>query len=423
MSAIVHSKLRFEEAARLRTYDTLESRNHFMVKLLFYLFFFCCFLISPYISLVVAFVYFSFKSESVVTSIILGYSVAFPALFFAPLSTDDASRIFNLVDQMRNMGNNQIMPWLHMWASDYLNYPIYTLMMWLVSKISENDSLLSFLVAGAAYSCVFFLCWKISRWFDLSVGNKYLMTVACVAWVGFLELVSGMRFTLASLIVVLILFNVFVFVKRADSVNYASLLWLIIPVLIHPAVLMLLVPAGMALVLARMNLPFKMLALLVCVILLVFLFSGIGSSVPYVQMIRARLFAYQSTTFDYLSSPQRIFHFVAAVFFGLISFVEMSVLSKHSRESVLGLRGVYNLVSAYLPYFLIIVISVTFGMRLTVGVPLIFIICLGVVNSRKVSINVQALNAVVLLLVILSGIIFNISAIHIDYTGLRFFLF
>ncbi|WP_252902715.1 hypothetical protein [Paucilactobacillus hokkaidonensis] len=134
-----------------------------------------------------------------------------------------------------------LISWLRLWAGDYLNYPIFTGLMYIISQRYQND-LLPFIVAGISYSLVIYVVSKFSRIFKIPQLIKYLALFSSVLWISFLELISGMRFTLACCVAILILLNIFIFNDFKTIKNYLSLLWFLIPLAIHPGVSLILAP-------------------------------------------------------------------------------------------------------------------------------------------------------------------------------------
>lgn len=389
-----------------------------------FIFFILCgsYLISPFIALLFSFAVIGIINQSFLSSLVFGFSLAYPALFYEPLFTDDASRIMYIMDEMRGIPFNELHHWLSLWANDYLNYPIFTSLMYIVAR-NFQDTVLPFIVAGISYSIIIYLSSKFSNIYKLSLLVKYLTIISSIVWISYLELISGMRFTLACAISLLIICNIFLFSSSIRRKKYWNLIWFIIPLMIHPGVILILIPLIIILLLRQKNNIWNFIILIASVSLLILFFSNFSSQITYVAMLKNRLFSYQSTSFGYIYSPQHIVHFSLALFMGIIASIELNFVKKQNFNKKWLFKNLYILVIIYTMYFFVSIISFTFGMRLAMVMPIIFIFAISSMTSNLLNEKITAVNIILLLVIIISGAVYNFNFFDINLSGIHFFFF
>lgn len=389
------------------------------IKLAIFIVLIISYLISPFLALFLSFISIAMFQQSAVVSLVCGFSLSYPALFYNPLVTDDSSRILNIVHEMQGISPEGLYHWLSLWAGDYLNYPLFTWLMYIVAK-NFQDTALPFIVAGISYSVVIYLGFKFSKLFKLSLLFKYLTIVASVVWISYLELISGMRFTLACVISLLIICHMFLFDNTIKRRHYISIAWFIMPLLIHPGVVLILVPLFFIFFLKQKNTMFKVVILLLFVLALMFFFSNVSSRFMYVLMLKKRLFSYSVISFGYVSSPQHIVHFFLAIITGIIGFMELRVIKTKNFEEKWLFDNLYILVGIYTAYFFIAIISLNFGMRLAMVMPILFIFAISSATSQLLDDNKSELvNLFLLCMIIVLGLFFNANFLDIDFSGMQ----
>lgn len=387
------------------------------VKIIIFVLLTICFFISPILSFLIATIFFSMKKESAIVSFFFGISISFPALFYVPLMTDDAYRIFDVVQSMQNVSAEYIITWLKLWAGDYLNYPLFTALMYFVSH-HFNYTALSFIVAGITYSLITYTVWKYVRILKVNIVSKYLTLFASLSWVSYLETISGMRFNLACVMALYIILELFIFKEKYKIIDLA---WLLIPLSIHPGVILIILPLFFLLILQRGNLVVKVVSFSIFLIGGIVFISGLADSLPYVGMLKRRLTSYQSTSFGYISSPQHIVHFCIAVLIAIISVVLMGHLQKERISQNFLYTMQYKMSSIYLVYFLITVLSLSFGMRLAMILPILFILIISSSTSSLLLTQQKTFANSILVFLIISGLAYNINVLDINFYNINLF--
>lgn len=384
-------------------------------NILFFLLVGLTYLISPVLTLFLSFFIIVRRSKkSIILSLLFGFSLAYPALFYIPLLTDDATRIFHVVDSMKDIQLSYLVTWLQTWAQDYLNYPTFTFLMYFVARTLKT-TFLSFIVAGLSYASICYSICKFTQIFKIPNFIKGLAIVASVTWISFLELISGMRFVLASCIALLIILDLFVLKK---NMNYLSLLWFLIPISIHPGVLLVIIPIVLFWIIKKQsNVLVRTLLILLAIFSLIVLLGGQDFQNQYIRMLLTRFTIYQNITYDYVMAPQKIFHLGLGITITLLSIL---FLYRESNDDMLVNSVIYRLSTLnkiYFLYYLILIPIINLDMRLMMVMPIIAI--LGI--TTKTSIYIQSNSKwiyfviILLMLLILSGVVYNISALKINF--------
>lgn len=384
-------------------------------NILFFLLVGLTYLISPVLTLFLSFFIIVRRSKkSIILSLLFGFSLAYPALFYIPLLTDDATRIFHVVDSMKDIQLSYLVTWLQTWAQDYLNYPTFTFLMYFVARTLKT-TFLSFIVAGLSYASICYSICKFTQIFKIPNFIKGLAIVASITWISFLELISGMRFVLASCIALLIILDLFVLKK---NMNYLSLLWFLIPISIHPGVLLVIIPIVLFWIIKKQsNVLVRTLLILLAIFSLIVLLGGQDFQNQYIRMLLTRFTIYQNITYDYVMAPQKIFHLGLGITITLLSIL---FLYRESNDDMLVNSVIYRLSTLnkiYFLYYLILIPIINLDMRLMMVMPIIAI--LGI--TTKTSIYIQSNSKwiyfviILLMLLILSGVVYNISALKINF--------
>lgn len=394
----------------------IEKNSIYEAKtILFFLLIGLTYVISPALTLALSFLFIVRSSKkSVILSLLFGFSLAYPALFYIPLLTDDATRIFHVVDSMKDIQLSYLVTWLQNWAQDYLNYPTFTFLMYFVARTLKT-TFLSFIVAGLSYASICYAVCKFTQTFKIPNFIKGLTLVASITWISYLELISGMRFVLASCIALLIILNLFVFKK---DMNYLSLLWFLIPISIHPGVLLVIIPIGLIWVIKKQsNMLVKSLLILLVMMGLVILLTGQNLQNQYIRMLLGRLTTYQNVTYGYVMAPQKIFHLVLGVTATLLSVL---FLYRESSENYLADDMIHRLSSLsriYFLYYLILLPAINLDIRLMMVMPILAILGITIKTSRYIQSDSKWAYFIIILLILLiiSGAVYNISALKINF--------
>ncbi|GAB6093379.1 hypothetical protein [Furfurilactobacillus curtus] len=397
----------------------------FLLKFTVLLLLFSSFYFSPIISFLGSVLVLAFSKESILVSAIGGFSLAYPALFFQPLITDDATRIFFVVKGMQNIPLSGLKYWLKMWAPDYLNYPLFTGLMYVVARWLQVEAL-PFIVAGVTFTAVFYTVWKFARIFEITRLAKILVLLSSVTWLNYLELISGMRFSLACALALFSIVDACFLDTKTASTRYSHLFWLIVPILIHPGVMILVIPVIVYIILNQKNFFSKWVSLIGTSVfgLVLILLNVFQNNNSYLRMISNRLNGYQSTTFDYYLSPQRLVHFFLALTLGLVAISMSSMMLKQQEMNPLFRQKVESLkriCTIFEIYFLISLISISFGMRLAVLVPMLFVLLTAVTTSRFTSGPFLYAPLLILTFVFILNLFYNISALHANFYGIVWF--
>jgi len=389
--------------------------------------FFVCgitFFISPLICLLLSIFFFLFqKKESWITSGFLAVSVTYPILNYVPLPSDDASRIFHVFEALRGIQFENLLVWLKAWAPDYLNYPIFTGFMYLFAQFCK-PAVLSFFTAAVSVAVLTFIVEKFTNKFEIPTLIKFLLIIACIFWLNILELISGMRFTLASVLVVLLVLEIFIFRSNRSNITWV---WFLIPLMIHPGVILIVLP-----VLAWWFVRFFKNSLIkavtgVCFTVMLALF--IGSQITgfgYINMLLSRYTSYKSVTYGYLLQPQRVLHVVIGfciISFSLLMLRNLRVSSEN--KSNYQLNTLESILKYYVVVFAFCAFEMNFESRMMVAIPILSILAISSISSKKV-VDIFKRNTYVviltLLLVILSGVLYNIGISRIDIETINWYL-
>lgn len=380
------------------------------------------YLVSPIITFFLAFIFIVKKrKESFGFSLLLGFSLAYPALYYLPLLTDDASRIFDVVNSMQAVQITNLINWLQLWAEDYLNFPIFTTLMYLVSQTAKT-TFLSYLSVGITYALICYTISKFSRIFEISSTIKSLVLIASFFWINFLELVSGMRFPLASCLTILIILNLFVFKPK---INYFSLLYFLIPLGIHPGSLIIIGPVIFIWLIKKYNnVLFRTVIIILVTMGFLLVLDGHILQNNYTGMLLRRFNAYQTTTFGYVLEPQRIIHLIIGVSITIISLFLLHGISvkKPNINNSIFIR-LYQLNKLYFFYYCILMFLMNIEMRMMVATPIIAILGIAAKTSRRIREDLRWHYFVILflLLLIITGAIYNKSLLSINFEPIPWF--
>lgn len=376
---------------------------------------------SPIFSLIISFfLVLRSKRESFVVSFFAGFSIAYPALFYVPLESDDANRILSVVNSMKDVSITNLLNWLQTWAPDYVNYPLFTGAMFFVAK-NFQTTVLPFLVIGIAYSLVIFSVKKFSRIFKISNVVSGLTIFSSLLWINFLELISGMRFVLACCIVLLIILERYVYSKRALS--FKDFLWFIVPMCVHPGVVLVIIPL-LIMYVVQLKKSFIQYAIGIAA---VGAFGYFISLSDYFSMLLKRFSFYKTNIYIYIFTPQKLLHLVIGVFIGILCMIQLKTM-KDGRQGVLFDR-LYLLIKSYLIYYLIMILSMNFAIRLNMVMPIIFILGIAACSSQFLfsmeeneQIEKDYFSIGLLLFLIFFGVIYNVGIFKINFDQIKWML-
>lgn len=383
------------------------------------------FLISPIVSLILSLILMIIcRKESIIFSLFGGFSLAYPALFYSPLITDDASRIFHVVEAMRGVQLSYLLSWLKLWAVDYLNYPLFTMLMYIISQTLQTI-FLSFIVAGLTYATIMYCVSKFTRSFEVSSFVKMLTIIAATLWINVLELISGMRFTLACALVVLIILQLFVF-KRKKQISFLNWFWFFIPIAIHPGVILTILPVIIFwLFKFKHSVVTKFIFFMLFGLLSILLIGGQVLRNSYLNMLLNRLTNYQSVSYGYVLEPQKIVHAILGACITIIAVIFLHRIKKVSKMEFNKFETLNLIIWSYLVCYLVLVFSINLEMRMMMVMPIISI--LGICSlSSKNTIDVftrktEYFVLMSLLLIIISGAVYNVGVLKINFDTINWF--
>lgn len=376
--------------------------------------------ISPIFTLVLSsIILIMSKKETIGFSFLLGFSISYPALYYLPIPAEDASRLYQVVEGMRSIQLNGLISWLQLSARDYLNYPIFSSLMYIVSQTLKT-TFLSFIASGLTYTIVCYLTTKFARIFQLSKLTVALTLLANIFWISFVETISGMRFPLASCIVILIILNLFVY---REHISYFSLLYFLIPLGIHPGVIILIIPIIFIWIMKKYdNLLLKIIMIVLAVATFILVFNGQVFQNDYTGMLLRRFNSYTTIRYDYVFTPQKIMHLILGIIITFISFILLKKIAKDAENSVLFARlNQLNLI--YLIYYCLLIMSINLDVRMMVATPLIAILGIAARTSNRLYVIPQWQYFVVLLLIliIIIGLIYNKAILRLNFETIKWF--
>ncbi|WP_244452886.1 hypothetical protein [Lactiplantibacillus plantarum] len=390
--------------------------NYFLIFIIFLSFF-----MSPIISFLLSILYIGLiKQPSRLVSILAGFSLGFPALYYVPLSTDDASRIFRVMQSLRLTPVSNLENWLNLWAPDYKNYPIFTGSMYVIARFFQDD-VLPFIVAGVSYSVIIYFVYRFSYSFKLSNWGRFLTLFASVVWIAYLELISGMRFTLACCIAILIIQSEFITNDRTGIKSILHWLLFLISILIHPGVLLILFPIGIYVLLSQKGIYSKFLIF----VLIGYVITSYVLHMTFLTMLVSKFVVYQTTTFAYVTSTQRIVHVVVA--FGIVFFSLLISNFEKKRSGSSLVNGVadrlFKINILYFILMLVMLMSINMEVRIISVMPILAITGISIYFSDSSSSDRNGSESIIvsmiLISIIIAGLLYNFNVRNIDFNNIQ----
>lgn len=382
------------------------------------LFALACYLISPLLSLIVVlWLFWLIQRPAISLSLIGGFSLALPALSYLPLSTDDATRLFAVVASMQTVPLGNLYHWLRLWAQDYLNYPLFTAMMYVTARHFQND-VLPFVVAGVTYAAIMYTVQRFGAVMHLQPTITLLTTIASLLWISFLELVSSMRFTMACSLALLIVVQVYLAPKSRHF--WLAQLWLLVPVLIHPGALIIVVPTLLTTFMRPGKVWVKGIWAAVLVALLGY-FVIFQAHYSYIAMLVTRFTSYQTGAFSYVTSPQRLLHLAEGLIIMLAGALQLMCLGRRDALTTPAMRTLRTLLLTDLGFIIVSLLVVNIAIRYMTVLPIIGLLGVAGMTADHVrtSQTVKWLNVVLLCGVCGAGLIYNISFLHMTFTTIH----